>query len=70
MVKSDCNVCKKGVITKLGGIACEKCLMWFHVACVFGVLEVSMDLLSHKNIVFLCDECVEDEGKEKADCGS
>ena len=65
-------MCKKGVTKKTGGIACERCLKWYHVVCVFGALQVTMDLLSHKNLVFLCDECVDawkddDDEKDKED---
>lgn len=72
MVKSGCSVCKKAGATKDGEVECGKCLVWFHVACVFGALAVNMDLLAHKNIVFLCDECMDGpkEKKYKADCGS
>lgn len=67
MAKSGCLVCKRRVTSVTGGIACEKCREWYHVACVFGVLQVSMDLLNHKNLVFLCDGCVSLDEEDKVD---
>ena len=64
MAKSSCSVCKRGVTSKTGGISCEKCREWYHVACVFGVLQVSIDLLQHKNLVFLCDDCVDHRNEQ------
>ena len=67
MVKSVCGVCVKAVTSKSRGIECDECLVWFHVACVFGMVQVNMDLLSHRNIVFRCDDCVTDCKRDKDD---
>ena len=70
MVKSDCSVCKRGVTKNTGGIACERCHEWYHVVCVFGALQVTMKVLMHKNLLFLCDDCVDKPDEERVDCST
>ena len=42
---------------RCSGVVCELCELWVHTACVG--LKASTKMLSHKNIMFLCDECLE-----------
>ncbi len=48
--------------TTCSGVECEVCDLWFHTACVG--LNASIKMLRHKNIMFLCDKCL-DVAKEK-----
>ena len=54
-----CKVCLESVSATCSGVECEVCDTWFHTACV-GLQKASSKMLSHKNIVFLCDECIDD----------
>ena len=54
-----CKVCLESVSATCSGVECEVCDTWFHTACV-GLQKASSKMLSHKNIVFLCDECIND----------
>ncbi len=38
-------------------VACERCMAWFHVACV-GMREANMKALGFELLVFLCRECL------------
>ena len=57
MAGNDCKVCKESVTARCSGVVCELCELWVHTACVG--LKASTKMLSHKNIMFLCDECLE-----------
>ncbi|MPD05768.1 hypothetical protein E2C01_101532 [Portunus trituberculatus] len=54
MAVNDCKECEKSVTTRCSGVECE---LWFRTACVG--LKASIKMLSHKNILFLCDENLE-----------
>ncbi len=57
MVMSACGSCKESVANRQRAVACERCMAWFHVACV-GMKEANMKALGFELLVFLCRECL------------
>ena len=78
MSEDDCSVCKKKVTSRAKAVACERCLTWLHVSCVFQlgamsvpVMTAVMAVLDSKHIAFRCDHCLnEDDDKDKVDACS
>ena len=59
MAVGDCEKCNAGVTNRTNGVACERCDAWFHLDCALGVRPgAHTKILSHKNLLFLCDACV------------
>ena len=75
MAVDECKVCCESVSATCSGVVCEMCDRWLHTACV-GLLKASSKMLNHRNIVFLCDGCLEDakerlkDTKEKTDAAT
>ena len=42
-------------------VACERCVMWVHMACV-GLRQSKA--LSNKNMIYMCDRCLDLSRKE------
>ena len=68
MVAEFCRVCEESVSARCSAVECEVCERWVHTACVG--LKASTKMLSHKNIMFLCDECLVEAGSEEGGLGA
>ena len=66
-----CATCETAVVNRTNVLACERCDTLYHVVCALGPKPgvQSTRFLNHKNLLFLCDRCVEAAKEEWSAAG-